>query len=51
MLLDSIDFDGEEQNIFRGCVDKLVRGVKSDKLNKVGYITVSGMVVLEEEKE
>ena len=26
MLSDSIDFDGEEQNILRGCVDKLVRG-------------------------
>ena len=40
MVLNYIDFDGEERKIFRDCVDKLWVWVKSETLKKVGGIIV-----------
>ena len=40
MVLNYIDFDGEERKIFRDFVDKLWGWVKSEIPKKVGDITV-----------
>ena len=41
MLLYAFNFEGGKQKICRDCVDKIGGGGKSEKLNKVGEITMS----------
>ena len=40
VILNDIDYDGAEWNIFRNCVDKLQGRGKSEKLKKAGDSTV-----------
>ena len=43
VVLNDIDFDEAERNIYRNCVDKLRGQKKSETLKKVGDSTVYGM--------
>ena len=40
VAMHEIDLDGTEPNICRDCVDNFLMGGKSNKLKKVGHITV-----------
>ena len=44
MILNDINFDGGERDIYRDCVDEIGMGGNSYKLNNVGDSTVSGTI-------